>query len=480
LTADSEQQIYLPPQVPPGVSLNLSPGQILPRNFHIHYAQGIPYPRWDDAPAPTRPPPISADTAAVKEIPQSQPQPQQEPLPLPLQQHSLPIIEVTPVVVAEPQVQPEQPGDFSVDIGLAMFMEPESPLPSPRVFGSLEMTKEEDEDEDEEPNSSRSPPDHRTPPVIQRTIPEPPAYCPDPSPIAIVSEQRPAPLPHSAQQMPALYTTSPASLPQRQLLPPQFSNGAPSDFSLTSGRPMEHPSHILPRADFYPDRVPMPASAPMPVAPQQPDMTRYERAPSRSSAPSVERDARSTHHSISTQSSSQYSRYSDRPPPRRPVPKHLVMPAPLSTAPANDRLNRMSGVGHGPGMPYSLPPQQQMQMQQQQRPPQQMPYKVPPPPPASSRRSSHVPTVPSSLSTQAAQAYPTRAQQIPMAPNVKLKKRLSIFGGSSPDPPANPMPVTTVSFAPPVIDTTAALEKVLARAKTDRVSKRVLSKRKPF
>ena len=434
---------------------------------------------------PTRAPPISADTGAVKDTPQSQPQ--QEPLPLPPPQHTPPTIEVTPVVVAETQVQPEQPVDLSFDIGLAMFMEPESPLPSPRAFAPLEVTKEEDEEDDQEPNPYRTPPSVdqpglRIPPVIPQTVSEPPAYSPDPVPgpgPSVVYDQRQAPLPHTSQQMPTLHTTSPASLPQRQLPPPQFFNGGPGDLPLTSARPMEHPPHKLPRADFTPDRVPMPASAPIPVAPQQPDMTRYERAPSRSSLPSVERDARSTHHSVSTHSSSQYSRYSDRPPPRRPVPKHLVMPAPLSTAPANDRLNRMSVVGQGPGMPYPLPPQQRMQMQQQ-RPPQQMAYKVPPPPPASSRRTSHVPTVPSSLSTQATQPYHTRAQQIPMAPSIKLKKRLSIFGGSSPDPPANPMPVTTVSFAPPVIDTTAALEKVLARAKTDRVPKRVLSKRKPF
>ena len=172
-------------------------------------------------------------------------------------------------------------------------------------------------------------------------------------------------------------------------------------------------------------------------------------------------DARSTHHTISTYSSSQTR--NGGPPPNRRVPRHLVMPAPL-----NSNGNR-NGL-HQPVNPVS-------------RPPSISPFapvkaQVLSPPRTPRSPLSQMPPIRAPLQPVSA---PVRAQEIQIAKSSKLRKRVSTIGtpSSGGNTPSAPV-ITTVSFAPPVIATghTFADHKPIGLTKSEKVPKRVLSKRR--
>ncbi|KAF8973592.1 hypothetical protein BDZ97DRAFT_378710 [Flammula alnicola] len=198
------------------------------------------------------------------------------------------------------------------------------------------------------------------------------------------------------------------------------------------------------------------------VAPMLPARRSRERLPPPTlSSSERDRDARSTHQSISTHSSGQTR--NGPPPPHRRVPKHLVMPAPLNNG------GGLNGFASPPPRMYPLPsgqlPPRHAQVTFQ--PQMQTYYPRPVSPPGFK---------PPILATQ-------QAQEIHIATSRKLKKRMSMVTPSSVAniPPA-PI-ISTVSFAPPVIGYGhhPSDEKGLSRAKTEKIEKipkRVLSKRR--
>lgn len=170
-----------------------------------------------------------------------------------------------------------------------------------------------------------------------------------------------------------------------------------------------------------------------------------------------EPDIQSTHHSMLTYSSSQFQN-GRKPPPPRHLPKRLVMPTPLNTGPP---LNATASLHIG-GVPQG-------------------------------HISSHVGVKqtrfqPSPFNQHSSPRFPlgnlpmtpmhhhenTRAEDVPVSGR-KLRKRASMIETPTPAPV-----ITTVSFAPPIIGFhhDAVNGKVIASSKTEKMPKRLLSKRK--
>ncbi|KAF9566133.1 hypothetical protein CPC08DRAFT_129425 [Agrocybe pediades] len=208
-------------------------------------------------------------------------------------------------------------------------------------------------------------------------------------------------------------------------------------------QPQNHPPPALPETDFANFRNPMhPPSQPASV---------YSR----------DRDVRSTHHSISTYSSSQ-SR-NGPPPPHRRVPKHLVMPAPLNTNPMNQHSGMVNNRPQSNYMPAQIPSVPQIpsaKVQVHLRSQSHLPFPQPP--------------------TMLAHSQPMSTRPQPGSSN-KLKKRVSMFGSSTPSAGKQlptPQAVTTVSFAPPIVGFSQGpySEKAMARSKTEKLAKGMLRK----
>ena len=203
----------------------------------------------------------------------------------------------------------------------------------------------------------------------------------------------------------------------------------------------ENSSIIQPRKQGSPQET-------QPMPPTRRERNSVQLQPLAPSNHDRERDGKSTHQSISTHSSGQ-NRYSLQPPPRRHLPKRLVMPAPLNT----------SGLVSPPQQRvYQLPPATQLprQMQVQFRP-----------------RSQEYLSPPDSLLLP-----PILGNSMPLEPQMaasrKLKKRASMITPSS---NSTPPIITTVSFVPPVIGFQPH-EKMMMHSKSEKVAKRVLSKRR--
>lgn len=167
----------------------------------------------------------------------------------------------------------------------------------------------------------------------------------------------------------------------------------------------------------------------------------------------------SIHQSISTLSSSQ-SRSVGSPRPRH-IPKHLVMPAPLSQpnmAP-QPRHREYRHTIHSRQSHYL--PARQIPLQTVERPPRPLER-------AERMRPSNT-------------VVKAQAEEIPFASDkvAKLKKRVSMITPAS--PPSAPPIITTVSFAPPIIDfkNSVANDNGLQRVMMNKLGpRRVLSKRK--
>jgi len=175
---------------------------------------------------------------------------------------------------------------------------------------------------------------------------------------------------------------------------------------------------------------------------------------------SRDRDARSTHHSISTYASSQ-SRLGP-PPPHRRVPKHLVMPAPLNTRPANNGMTNPQQPTYAPQQIRSGPPMPSAKVQVHVRSQSHLPFPQPP--------------------AMLAHTQPIMRSHEPLpGSSNKLKKRVSMFNTPSSAkhlPP--PQTMTTVSFAPPIVGFGQGPygEKGIARSKTEKLSRGLLRKGK--
>ncbi|PPQ65789.1 hypothetical protein CVT24_012006 [Panaeolus cyanescens] len=568
---EAHGNVYVPPRAPVGVSLKLSPGQILPRNFSAPEGMVFGRPRRENPPQPVmmmRPKPPTTMVAEPSIMAFSPPPPSQTPPPAPQPQH-IPHIVVVPQTPSQPISQPQQPRVLEVDrlpdapiddtarIGMAMFAE--DPEPSPRS-----ATHHGDEYDPYDPihlevthSTSRTPspsinmtsvpvPTSRvlTPEMAQEVAVGPDAstsdltligstdersHPPTPAGPAHISLAEPPPYSNATDaRVPADHFQSPAMTqtpypPQRQILDqnpvpaslmpgmgrqpaipiliqPFEANQRPNDQPRVSleRRPAETSNRMHPpprdasttppqqrHRDAYPQRpqpIPQlayeetreqPSTAPARPMPRELH-TQYtplvrdgqagvlnNRGPP-AAAFDVDRDARSTHPSISTQASSM-QRYA----PPRHQPRQLVMPTPLNT-------NR-AGQHGGNQVP---PPATFVRGHYQQR--------------------SRQLTVPAPLAQHG--AAPMRPIAVPVTPITpraqelqmnsgkggKLKKRASLFGSSKPPPqPVQKAPVlTTVSFAPPIIafERGRGDEKMLLRANTERLPptsgpKRFLSKR---
>lgn len=207
-----------------------------------------------------------------------------------------------------------------------------------------------------------------------------------------------------------------------------------------------------------------------------------------------DRDVRSLYPS-SVSITSSYLR-NGPPPPHRRVPKHLVMPAPLNTNQNNllernnlqqqmstpsstgvQQLPRAHPTGFNPASskPRYLPPstvlanhQASLQSPPQHRVAKEYPIRVTAPPPLATtpvKTAVFVPIAP-------------KAQDAAVPSSRKLKKRTSVLPPHAPS--AATIVSTTVSFAPPVVGfpNLPEVEKNISRLKSEKVPKRVLSKKR--
>lgn len=208
----------------------------------------------------------------------------------------------------------------------------------------------------------------------------------------------------------------------------------------------------------------------MPMLPAR--RSRERLVPSNMSIPSrdPERDGKSTHQTISTTSSGQHR---SGPPPRRHVPKHLVMPTPLNNA--NSVNANPSSFATPHRVQPSSPP---AHISSRQVPPRRAQVAFQP--------QAHVYYPPPSRSPLASNVYisPTtkELQDIQITASRKLKKRASVVAPPSAVQIPSPPVITTVSFAPPVIGygypAPAPVSKTVSRLKNEKIPKRVLSKRR--
>ncbi|KAJ3505469.1 hypothetical protein NLJ89_g7397 [Agrocybe chaxingu] len=491
---------YVPPQAPIGVSLNLSPGQILPRNFHLQHNQ---HPRQRDKPEPQiRPLIVQQEVSSLKNAYQ-QPKPYAPTpaasvtslLPHPPPQMRVEVYDDP----ARPAPVPEKPVDDDAlnpfDIGMAMLQadlpDVPTPLPSPRVFVEPGLPAEQNEFDPYDPvhleNGS---------PEASRESSRAPSRAPSPS--HALRESLVSNFGVSQPEASEFHKGSTSSLPQAFPDPPPYSSPiheffptqpipprqSPGQSRASSRNPSPahsgHSNEMIRPVDADRSRPPSNATPPVNVhhmAPSQlPPMSSVPPAQMNREPVQVppsmytnDRDARSTHQSVSTGSSGQTR--TGRPPPHRHLPKRLVMPAPLNNAAYGQIHNQMRSP---PATTSFLPPMTAY------LPPEQARASFRP------RPSAYPMTAPRPPRPMPPPQPPIKAQEIPMAASRKLKKRASMINPPKPEPsapPAVPTPpvVATVSFAPPIIgfDRSISREKILARSQTEKIpSKKLLSKRR--
>lgn len=253
----------------------------------------------------------------------------------------------------------------------------------------------------------------------------------------------------SAMQSPPLYTppTSgiyPAEFQRSQLsIPAQTSSTDSSSGSKPSsqtGNVSHMALHVRVEAEvIHKTTVPQPSFTPNLSNSGSDTSLSIPRAPLRRSSESVQfDDTSSTNPSVSTRSSSSQSRSSMGPPSSRHVPKRLVMPAPLAWhngIPSSSPQNRLP------------PPQAQMRPPRAPRPPPRVIPRVPVPVPSPESGSPEA-MLPGQTMVKA------QAKEIQFATSrvSKLKKRVSLMTTTPmSNRPSAPI-LTTVSFAPPVIE----------------------------
>jgi len=552
-------QVYIPPQVPNGVSLKLSPGQILPRDFNdrrriirparlqnSQLQRELPVNISPDPQIFSRPLPIAdyqpssqVETRSLQREPlisrrQSQAQPLQSilvesrtyddrpalssqasslppPLPTPhpalssdtrpnlntetlIARNQWPPMTSLSLTLSAPstQAQLHNPApnpvidDSSLNIGMAM-LEPELPvvdvtlISPPEIYLHIEVPDKVQEFDPYDPihrknEHSRTPSPLDSTPQDNSREPSPESLLraadlqdpPKAHEILIVSAERPisqAPPPYSSipaeseirhQPSPARQVSGISQAQSRihtpEPTPSIKSNGpARSDKSGQSSHgfrgshdslPSENPSVIQPQRQESPQDT-------QPKLPTRPERNRVQPQPLAPSNQDRERDGKSTNYSISTHSSGQ-NRRSLQPPPHRHLPKRLVMPAPLNNN--GVILSSQQRIYQPPPPAARFPQQMQVQFR-----PQSQEYLSPSDP---------------------LLLPPILGNSRPLEPQItasrKLKKRVSLITPSS---DSTPPIITTVSFAPPVIGFQPH-EKVTRHSKSEKVPKRVLSKRR--
>lgn len=433
-------QAYIPPQVPTGVSLNLSPGQILPRQFlqpaRMSSTIHGPYtPHFPAGPLLT-PPNQPQYTATVPDVTNSGSQVRDD----------LPPIRET--------------DNISSIIGMAMLdLTDNVPVPSSSAFLSQPGLADE---QDFAPHDHVNQSEHRRvwSPLVS-TQPEPSRGQ------ASQSFQNASSVDTSSNKLEHLQDNSSPPTYKEHTSDEKPSNETPleeqrhfrSSFEKSQNSLTFQNVELLPGAEPNDSRN---ASFPPPdrnVSPPQ-VVTRDQRVEvvqgTQYTSPALflhphrdgyrnEPDAQSTHYSTSVYSSSQFQS-GGKPPPRH-LPKRLVMPSPLNT---------------GPG---------------------------PPPNTAASLHDGRVPRSRTSYVNverthfQATQSHPpvapihnhgnTRVEDTPTLGGRKLRKKMSVILTPTPAPV-----ITTVSFAPPIIGFHQNNEKGIAQSKTEDKPKRLLSKRK--
>jgi hypothetical protein len=449
-------QTYIPPQVPTGVSLNLSPGQILPRQFlqparMSSTLQGPYTPYFPTGPLLT-PPNQPRYTATVPDVTDSSSQVRDD----------LPPIRET--------------DNISSIIGMAMLdLTDNAPVPSSSAFLSQADLADE---QDFTPRDHVSQSEHRR---VRSSL-----VSAQPEPFRGQASQ-------SFQNASSAGTSSnkpdvirPTKHLQDNSMPPMYSEHT-SDEKLLNDTPLEeqrhlqssseksqnsltfqnaellagakpndsdngHPSNDSHNASFPPvDRKISPPKA----------VTRDQRVEvaqgTQYTSPALflhphrdglhyrnESDAQSTHYSTSVYSSSQSG---GRPPPRH-LPKRLVMPSPLNI---------------GPG----LPPNTAASLQDGRVPRSQTSSYV------NVERTHFQGTQSDPLVAPIQNHGNTRVEDAPTLGSRKLRKKMSVILTPTPAPV-----ITTVSFAPPIIGFHQNNEKGIAQSKTEDKPKRLLSKRK--
>ena len=483
-------QTYIPPQVPAGVSLNLSPGQILPRQFLVPFIQPASMPSTSSRSGPYTPH-ISAASFLT---------PPHEP------QYMATFLDVDSGSKIHDHLPPvretvQHGDDLSFNIGMAM-LEPEDNalVPSPRVFLSQAVLLDEQDFDPYDPNNLES--EHRqVPSPVVSTRPEPsgtqisyrqsqnastssnklvvvgharndsdpPTYhesIDEDAGHQLLNETLSKEQLQSSSQFPqsrqdCLTSENLATVVGRGLQ--QHSNTSDNESPLNSSRNMTFsPSdRNIPHPPAVTQDQRAEVAQGMHISPAQTSPSFLHRRDGQSS-PSVNRgnesDVQSSHHSTSTHSSSQYQNGS-KPPSHRYLPKHLVMPTPLNTGrPANT--------------PASLPIGRIPQSQISSRVNARQAHFQPQPFNQHSLARSPLGNLPM---TPAHHHGNTQAEDIPVFGGRKLRKRMSMISTPSQAPV-----ITTVSFAPPIIGFhhNASDEKAMARSKTEKVPKRFLSKRK--
>jgi len=547
-------QVYIPPQVPTGVSLKLSPGQILPRDFNDR-RRVIRPPRLQNSqlqrelsvnlsldpqifssspPIADYQPSSQVETRSLQPEPlvtrrQSQAQPPQSilvesrthddrpalssqasslppPLPTPhpalssdtrpnpdtdtlIARNQWPPMTSLSLTLSAPSTQtqfhnpapnPLVIDDSSFNIGMAMLEQelPVTLISPPEIYLHTEVPDDVQDFDPYDPfhmrnGHSRTPsPSDSTPQdnsreSLPRTADQGIQDAPKAHEILIVSAERPisqAPPPYSStpaeseirHQPSQAHQVSGISQAQSRIHTPEptpsiKSNGpARSDESGQSSYGFrgshdnltcENTSIIQPQRQESPQDTQL-------MLPTRQERDRVQPQPLAPSNQDRERDGKSTHHSISTHSSGQ-NRRSLQPPPHRHLPKRLVMPAPL---------NNNGVVLSSQHRVYQPPPAarfpQQMQVQFR---PQSQEYLSPSDP---------------------LLLPPILGNSRPLEPQItasrKLKKRVSLI---TPPSDSTPPIITTVSFAPPVIGFQPH-EKMTMHSKSEKVPKRVLSKRR--
>ena len=425
-------QTYIPPQAPTGVSLNLSPGQILPRQILVPFVQPLSMPRTlPGLHTPPRPSLMRSNepkyvTASVDVGTGSK-----------VHDDSPPIQETM-----------QHFDDISFNIGMAM-LEPEDnvPVPSPRVFlPPAELPEKQDSDLGNPVNLESEHCRVSSPLVSAR--PEPSRSQASSAGTSSNKLDVIGPAGHLRNDSdPPKYTdhvddkgagrhplneTPSQEQQQPQLLSQTFQNltvaagtGLQQHSNEFDNRPPPNDSRSV---NFFPDR-----SIPHPPTVNQDQHLEVAQGTHTSSSVNHgnEPDVQSSRYSTSIYSS-QFQ--NGRKPPPRHLPKRLVMPTPLNGQPLNSSLQ----VGHAP-------------------------------------QSHFQPLLHRNLPMAPIHHYGNaRVENIPVLGGRKLRKRSSMI-----DTPGTMPVITTVSFAPPIIGFphSATNEKGMAHLQSDKIPKR-LSKRK--
>lgn len=268
----------------------------------------------------------------------------------------------------------------------------------------------------------------------------------------------------SAMQSPPPYTSPTSGTYSAEFQRSQFSIPSQSSKGLSPGSKSSSQTgsvshmglHVTVEAEVIQQTpISRPSYTPNPSNPGSDISPHMSHGPLPKSPESVQfEDTGSTHPSVSTRSSSQ-SRSSIGPPSSRHVPKRLVMPAPLA-------WHNVVPPSQQSRLP---PPRAQMRPPRAPRPPPPVSFPAP------------VPSPEAMLPGQA--MVKTQAKEIPFGGSrvSKLKKRVSLITATPMSTPSAPI-VTTVSFAPPVIEFENS-ENKFHRVMTEKfMPRRVLSKHK--